>query len=53
MERDHLENPGVNWRIILKLIFRKWDWGVDWFDQAQNRARWRALVSVVMNIRVL
>jgi len=24
-EQDHLENPSVNWRIILKWIFRKWD----------------------------
>jgi hypothetical protein len=24
-ERDHLEEPGVDWRIILKWIFRKWD----------------------------
>jgi hypothetical protein len=24
-ERDHLENPGVDWRIILIWIFRKWD----------------------------
>jgi hypothetical protein len=24
-ERDHLENPGIDGRIILKCIFRKWD----------------------------
>jgi hypothetical protein len=24
-EREHLENPGVDGRIILKWIFRKWD----------------------------
>ena len=25
MERDHLEEPDVDRRIILKWIFRKWD----------------------------
>ena len=28
-KRDHLEGPGVDGRIILKWIFRKWD-GTAW-----------------------
>ena len=27
-ERDHFEDPGVDGRIILRWIFRKWDVGV-------------------------
>jgi hypothetical protein len=26
--------------------------GMDWIDMAQDRARWRAVVSAVMNLRV-
>jgi hypothetical protein len=24
-DRDHLKDPGLDWRIILRWIFRKWD----------------------------
>ena len=28
VERDHFEDPGVDGRIILRRVFRKWDVGV-------------------------
>jgi hypothetical protein len=38
----------------IKMYFGKMDLGVvDWIGQAQDRDSWRALVNVVMNLRVL
>jgi len=40
-ERDHLGDPGVDRRIILRWIFRKWDvGGMDRIELAQERDRW-------------
>jgi len=33
-DRAHLGFPVVDETIILKLIFRKWDRGMDWIDLA-------------------
>jgi hypothetical protein len=52
-ERVHLEDPGIDGRILLRWIFRKWDGSLDWIDLAQNRNRWCALVNAVMNLWVL
>jgi hypothetical protein len=51
-ERDHLEDPDVDGRIILKWTFKQWDGGMDWIGVAEDRDRWRALVNAVMNFRV-
>jgi len=49
-ERDHLEDPVVDGRIILIWIFRKWGGGMDWIDLARDRDMWRALVNAVMSL---
>jgi hypothetical protein len=38
-EGDHLEDPVVDGRIILKWIFRTWDGGIDWIDMAEDRGQ--------------
>ena len=50
-ERDHLEDPGIGGRIILR-----WKWvgegGTDWTDLAQDGDKWRALLNVVRNLQI-
>jgi hypothetical protein len=50
-EGGHLGDPDVDWRTILKWIFKKWDGGMDWIELAQDRDSWRALVNAAMNLR--
>jgi len=47
-----LEDPGVDGRIILRRIFRKWVGSMDWNDLAVHRDRWRVLVNAIQNLRV-
>jgi hypothetical protein len=49
---NHLEDLGVDGRIILKLILNKYDRGMDWIDLANDRDKWRDVVNTVMNLRI-
>jgi hypothetical protein len=51
-ERDHVEDPGVDRKIIRRWLFKKWDWVMEWIDLAQERDRRWTLVNAVMKFRV-
>jgi hypothetical protein len=49
-----LGRPWRRWRDGIRMDLREIGFrGVDWIRLAQNRDRWRAVVSAVMNLRVL
>jgi hypothetical protein len=51
--RSPLGIPRRRWEDNIKMDLREVGWGgIDWIDLAQDRARWRALVNTVMNLRV-
>jgi hypothetical protein len=51
--RRRLERPRHRWEGNIKVDLRQVETGgIDWFDLAQDRDRWRALVNTVMNLRV-
>ena len=52
-ERGHLEDPGVDEKIILKQFFKKWDGDMDWINLAPNLDRQPALVNAVTHLRVI
>jgi hypothetical protein len=51
-DRDNLENPGVDGRIILRWMFMKGDGGMDRIDLTQDTDRWQDLVTAVMRLWV-
>jgi hypothetical protein len=52
--RETWGDPDVDGRIIFKMDLEEVGGGCgDWMKQAQYTDRWRALVSTVMNFRVL
>jgi hypothetical protein len=49
-----LGRPRRRWEDGIETDFRRTGWrGVEWIHLAQDRDRWRAVVSAVMNLRVL
>jgi len=48
-----LERPRRRWESNIKMDLQKVGGGCEeWMELAQDRGRWRALVSTVMNLRV-
>jgi hypothetical protein len=54
-EKRPLERPRRRWKNGIKKDLREIGWGgcVEWIQLAQDRDRWRAVVSAVMNLRLL
>jgi hypothetical protein len=49
-----LVRPRRRWEDGIKMDLREIEWGgVEWIHLTQDRDRWRAVVSAVMNLRVL
>jgi hypothetical protein len=52
--RRPLGRPRCRWEDNIRMDLQEVECGcVDWMELAQDRNRWRALVSAVMNLRVL
>jgi len=54
-ERDHVGDPSVDGKMILKWVLKHWDgWErVNWINLTQDIYKQRAVVNAVMNLRVL
>jgi len=47
-KRVYLEDVGMDERIILNWIFKKWDGSMDWIDLTQDRDGWWAFENATM-----
>jgi hypothetical protein len=51
--RRPLRRPRHRWEDNTKIDLQEVGWGgMDWIDMTQDRDRWRAVVSAVMNLQV-
>jgi len=50
--KSYLEDLGADGRIILKWIFKTLDGSMDWIGLAQERGKWQAFETAVLNLRV-
>jgi hypothetical protein len=51
-EGDHVQDPDIDGRIILKWIFKKWNGDMDCTDLSVDRDKWLAVVNAVINFKV-
>jgi hypothetical protein len=47
-----IERPRRRWKDNIKIDIQGVGWSMYWIDLAQERDRWRAVVSAVKNLRV-
>jgi hypothetical protein len=53
VERDHLVDPDIDGEDNMKMDLEEVEsGGMDWIELAQDRDRWQALVTMVMNLQV-
>jgi len=51
--KSPLGRPRLRWEDNIEMDLQEVRYGgMDWIDLAQNRDRWQALVSEIMNLRV-
>ena len=52
IERDNLDRPRYRWEDNIKMDFQEVGCGgMDWIDLLQDRVKWQAVVTAVMNLR--
>jgi len=53
MEREHLKDPGLDRKIILKTDLQEVAWrDMDRSDMAQDREKWQEIRNAIINIRL-